>query len=290
MSTKKSMGLGRGFDSLIPQDFDSTVLLDERDRIQKLYISEIVANPDQPRKHFDLTALEELANSIRAHGILQPLIVTPTEHKKYCLIAGERRWRAAELAGLRQVPAIVRSSEQLEQLEIALIENVQRVDLSPLEQAVSVARLQQQFSLSNEAIGKRLGKATSTISNIVRLINLPPAAQKALQEQRITEGHARQILALKDEKQQHELLRLIEEKGWTVRQAEQYVTAHKAGIKAPAATRKRLEASTPATKKLSGFIKAPVSIRRTAHGGKLEISFRSDEDLERIIKKLRAES
>jgi len=286
MSVKKVLGLGRGFDSLLPTDFDSSVLADERDRIKKVSTDDLEANADQPRKHFDKDALQELAASIRQHGILQPLIVTPTEHKKYILIAGERRWRAAKLAGLAQVPVIVRSSEQLEQLEIALIENVQRVDLSPMEQAVSLARLQQQFSLSNEAIAKRIGKATSTVSNIVRLVNLPPAAQSALQYQKITEGHARQILALKNEKQQLELLRLIIEKHWTVRQAEQYVTAHKSGIKTSTATRKRLEISTPATKKLSTYVKAPVVLRRTAKGGKLEITFTSDDDLTRIIKQL----
>jgi ParB family transcriptional regulator, chromosome partitioning protein len=171
-------------------------------------------------------------------------------------------------------------------LEIALIENLQRVDLSPLEQAFSVARLQQQFSLSNDAIGKRLGKAGSTVSNIVRLINLPPAAQESLQAQRISEGHARQILALKDEKLQIELVKLIEQNGWTVRQAEQYVTAKKTGKKAPAATRQYLLTTTPATEKLSGYIKAPVTIRRTARGGKLEINFKSDKDLDRILKYL----
>jgi len=282
----KNTGLGRGFESLIPQNFDSSVLADERDRIKKVFTDDLVANADQPRKHFDKDALEELAGSIRQHGILQPLIVTPTEHKKYILIAGERRWRAAKLVDLAQVPVIVRSSEQLEQLEIALIENVQRVDLSPMEQAVSLARLQQQFSLSNEAIAKRIGKATSTVSNIVRLINLPPVAQAALQSQKITEGHARQILALKNEKQQLELLKLIIKKRWTVRQAEQYVTAQKSGIKTSTATRKRLEISTPATKKLSTYVKAPVALRRTAKGGKLEITFTGDDDLARIIKQL----
>lgn len=286
-ANKKSKGLGRGFESLIPQDFDSSVLLEERDRIQKLSISDIIPNPDQPRKHFDQVALGELSNSISAHGILQPLIVTPTEHKKYSLIAGERRWRAAGLAGLSHVSAIVRSTQELEQLEIALIENVQRVDLSPLEQAASIARLHQQFSMDYDVISARLGKAGTTISNIVRLLQLPVEAKSSLQSRRITEGHARAILALKDEKKQLELLKLIEQHNWTVRQAEQYVTAHKAGIKQPAAARQRLETTTPATKKLSEFVKAPVAIRRTARGGKLEIAFSSDEDLARIIKQLK---
>lgn len=279
-------GLGRGFESLIPQDFDSSVLVDERDRIKKLFTGDIVPNPQQPRKHFDDTALQELASSIKRYGILQPLVVTPAENKKYTIIAGERRWRAAKLAKLNQVPAIVRSTKELERLEIALIENVQRVDLSPLEQAVSVAKLHQQFNMTYSDIAKRLGKAETTISNIVRLLQLPTDAQLALQDGKITEGHARQILALKDASLQKELLKLILKNNWTVRQAEQYVTAHKAGAATPKAAQKRLATTTPATKKLSEHIKATVAIKRTAKGGKLEITFTSDKDLERILKTL----
>ncbi len=286
----QSKGLGRGFDSLIPQDFDSTVLLDEHERIQKLFVTDVVPNPDQPRKHFDKTALQELADSIKRHGLLQPIVVTPVEHKKYCIIAGERRWRAAGLAGLKQVPAIVRNAQELERLEIALIENVQRVDLSPLEQAASVSRLHDQFSMDYGEIAKRLGKAVTTIHNIVRLLHLPTAAQYALQAEHITEGHARAILALKSEARQLELLKLIQKNGWTVRQAEQYVTAHKSGAKTSTAARQRLETTTTATKELSQFIKAPVSIKRTARGGKLEIAFKSDPDLARILKKLSIDS
>jgi ParB family chromosome partitioning protein len=286
VSAKGSKGLGRGFESLIPKDFDDSVLLEERDRIKKLFTADIVPNPDQPRKHFDQTSLQELATSIKRHGILQPLVVTQAEDKKYTIIAGERRWRAAGLAGMEQVPAIVRSAEQLEQLEMALIENVQRVDLSPLEQAASIARLQQQFSMSYAEVAGRLGKAVTTVNNIVRLLQLPPAAQLALQERKISEGHARAILALKDEARQLELLQLIQQHKWSVRQAEQYVTAHKEGAADTHSAKKRLEISTPATKKLSSYIKAPVSIKRTAKGGKLEIAFKSDADLERIIDQL----
>lgn len=286
MNIKKNTGLGRGFESLIPKDFDDTVLLNEQDRIKKVFRSDIVPNPKQPRTHFDAAALEELARSIKRHGILQPLVVTPAEDKKYTIIAGERRWRAAGEAGLDQVPVIVRSAEELEQLEIALIENVQRVDLSPLEQATSVARLHQQFSMGYVEIAERLGKAVTTVNNIVRLLQLPASAQLSLQQQRITEGHARTILALKNETEQLRLLALIQKNGWSVRQAEQYVIAHKAGLKTPAAAKKRLQSSTPETKKLSGYLKTPVTIRRTARGGKLEISFTSDQDLTRIIKRL----
>ncbi len=212
--------------------------------------------------------------------------MTPINNKKYTIIAGERRWRAANLAGIEQVPAIIRSAKQLEQLEIALIENVQRVDLSPLDQATSIARLHDQFNMDYIAIAKRLGKATTTVNNIVRLLQLPQVAQTALREQKISEGHARTILSLKNQNDQLVLLELIQKNHWSVRQTEQYVAAQKQGNKTPASVRQRLAVTTPATQKLSSTIKAPVAIKRTAHGGKLEITFTSDKDLTRIIEKL----
>ena len=139
MSNKKLTGLGRGFDSLIPQNFD-TAILTESERIQNLLTKDIEPNPDQPRKHFDQEALNELAESIREHGVLQPIIVSP-KGKGYEIIAGERRWRASQIAGIKTIPSVVREKAVLQRLEIALIENVQRVDLSPLEQALSIEHL-----------------------------------------------------------------------------------------------------------------------------------------------------
>src|SRR5579872_1819361 len=146
-------------DSLIPQHFDTTILTGENEQIQNIAIENIEPNPEQPRRYFDVTTLEELAASLKQYGILQPLVVTSGRAGKYQIVAGERRWRAAKLAELTSVPVIVRSSRELEQLEIALIENVQRVDLSPLEQAMSIERLHQQFSQTYEVIATRLGKA-----------------------------------------------------------------------------------------------------------------------------------
>ena len=203
-------GLGKGFDSLLPRGFDTDLLLDPTERVQKLLTSSLIPNPQQPRRHFDKESLQELAESIKQYGILQPLIVTQGKSDNYEIIAGERRWKAAQLIGLEKVPAIVRSAKDLERLEIALVENVQRVDLSPLEQAASMERLHQQFSLTYDSIAKRLNKALSTINNMVRLLQLPTYAQEALQQQAITEGHARQLLSLKDHPdKQKELLRLI---------------------------------------------------------------------------------
>lgn len=283
MAGMAKKGLGRGFDTLIPKDFDNTVLLSQDERVQKIAVEKIVPNPDQPRQSFDETALAELAESVRQHGILLPLVVTSTKDGYY-IVAGERRWRAAKMAKLATVPAIVRTLKEIEQLEISLIENVQRVDLSPLEQAVSIERLHGQFNMSYEQIAKRLGKANSTISNTVRLLQLPAEAQKLLNQHAISEGHARALLALKDEsKQQEQLLRSIVDNGWSVRQAERFVTSVKQGAKDAAATKARVATETPATKQLSKRLGTSVQVRRTAHGGKLEISFKTDAELEKII-------
>lgn len=284
MSATPKRGLGRGFDALISQDFDKSLLLSSDDRIEKIPVAALQPNPYQPRRHFDEAALQELANSIKRHGIVQPLVVTPVKNGKYTLVAGERRWRAAQLAKLDTVPAIVRERQELEQLEVALIENVQRVDLSPLEQAVSIERLHEQFNLSYDDIAQRLGKASSTVHNTVRLLGLPAAARDALIEGKISEGHARAILALKgDTQRQTYLLQTIISAGWSVRQAERFVTSVKAGIKQTKQAHARTATETPATKQLSKKLGYPVSLKRTAKGGKLEITFRDDSELAQII-------
>lgn len=279
-------GLGKGLESLIPTDFDPSLLIDSNDRVQNLFISDIVANPDQPRKAFDEQALDELASSIKRYGILQPLIVSPHDGG-YIVVAGERRWRAAQIAGLTKLPVIVRKPKQLEQLEIALIENVQRVDLSPFEQAVSIEKLHSQFNISYSEIAQRLGKAVSTVNNIVRLLQLPNKAIEALQHNKISEGHARAILALKaDPTAQAQLLRSIIDHGWSVRQAEQFVVGIREGVKPKAASSSRLATTTPGTQKLSQSLHTPVSVRRTAKGGRLEIHFKDDTELEKLINQL----
>jgi ParB family chromosome partitioning protein len=284
---KQKTGLGRGFGSLLPTDFDAASLLaEEHERIQKLVIKDLQPNPDQPRQHFDETSLQELAASIKQYGVIQPLVATKSGNG-YVIIAGERRWRAAQIAGLKQVPVIVRTVKELEQLEIAIIENVQRVDLSPLEQAVSIERLHQQFNSSYESIASRLGKAHSTVVNIVRLLQLPDEAKEALRERAITEGHARQLLALKNApEKQTELLALIIKHGWSVRQAERYVTSHKEGVKDSAQTQERVQTETPATEALGQRLGTKVAVKRMAHGGRLEITFRDDDHLQTLLQNL----
>ncbi len=276
--------LGRGFEALISDDFDKSLLLTPEDRIEKISVSQLAVSPYQPRKHFDETALADLAASIKRYGVVQPLVVTPINAGKYTLIAGERRWRASKMAGLSGVPAIIRSSKEIEQLELALVENVQRVDLSPLEQALSIERLHEHFSLSYDEIAKRLGKAASTVNNTVRLLGLPQPAQVALTTGKISEGHARAILALKDDNtRQDYLLKTIQDQGWSVRQAERFVTSVKAGTKETRKVHEHVNTETPATEALSKKLKTPVHIRRSAKGGKLEITFHSDAELTRII-------
>lgn len=273
--------LGRGFDSLIPQNFDESILTDDAGRILQIKVSDLEPNPEQPRKFFDEEELKGLAASVKEHGVLQPLVVTPNG-AKYYLIAGERRWRAAKKAGLQTVPAIVRSAEQLERLELALVENVQRVNLSPLEQAASIEYLHDQFSLDYAAIGKRLGKAATTVQNTARLMQLDDSAKQALIDKKITEGHARCILALKDKKAAEQLLGLIIQHGWSVRQAERYVSAQQQGASTPEKAKAKVATVTPQTRKLSKVLDTKVTIRRMAKGGKLEIGFSDDKELERI--------
>lgn len=277
--------LGKGFDALFPTDLDP-MLIGASEQVQSLSLDSIKPNPSQPRRTFHKQALEELAASIKQYGVVQPLIASPNSDNTFTLIAGERRWRAARLAGLRTVPVIVRNQKELEQLEIALVENVQRVDLSPLEQAVSIERLHQQFNKSYKEIAKRLGKAETTVVNIVRLLQLPITAREALQSGSISEGHARAILSLKNQDYQEKLLRLIKRHKWSVRQAEQYASRCKQGIISSQATTRKAVIESPETKRLSKLLNTKVQIKRAAKGGYLEIHFTSEEKLKTIALKL----
>jgi ParB family chromosome partitioning protein len=293
VSAKRSSGLGRGFESLIPTDvldeaFDPTAGGEQMSELRHIKHVLIHANPDQPRRHFDEEALQELASSIREHGIIQPLVVTPSKDG-YQIVAGERRWRAAQIAQLEKVPVIIRTLSEQHKLELALIENLQRRDLNPLETATAYLKLHTQFNLTYEEIGHRVGgKAVSTISNILRLLHLPADAKQALIDGWISEGHARQILALDDEAAQPELLQLILKEGWSVRKAEQYVVGYKRGEK-PAIRQasgiKNTRQETTFTKQLSQQLSLPVVQKNTAKGGQIIISYSSDEELDELQKK-----
>lgn len=287
MAKTQKHGLGSGLSSLIPKDIDKSLFLDATEKIHKLALDMIEPNADQPRRIFDESELRELANSIKKHGVIQPIVVSPKTKDRYKLVAGERRWRAAQKAGLKTIPALVRTLEELEQLEIAMIENVQRVDLSPIEQALSIEKLHQQFNMSYDSIAQRLGKALSTVNNIARLLQLPTNAIEALNKKSITEGHARAILSLKDfpEHQQYLLDACIN--GWSVRQAERYVTSvKKEGVTTSEEAKARVALDTPETKRLGKQLGTQVHIRRMAKGGRLEITFKSDEQLQNIIDRI----
>lgn len=285
-------GLGRGFDTLIPtqlleDEFDPTAQQDEQvSQLRQLKTSDIQSDPDQPRRQFDEDALNGLAESIKEHGILQPIVVI-AKGDKFEIVAGERRWRAAQIAGLQRVPALVRTLTSQHRLEIALIENLQRQDLNPLETATAYLKLQQQFNLTLEEIGKRVGgKAISTISNILRLLNLPKEAKHALIEGTISEGHARQILAIHEPDVQLELLQLIIKNDWSVRKSEQFVVGYKEGQKNREKAVAKVQTETTETKALSKRLDAQVSIKNMAKGGRLVIQFKDQNDFERITKML----
>lgn len=287
-------GLGRGFESLIPTDvldetFDPTAQSDEQvSELRHIKVEEITPDPEQPRRSFDEDALGELAESIKEHGVIQPLIVTPAKGG-YQLVAGERRWRAAKIAGLNKVPAIVRTLTNQHKLELALIENLQRKDLNPLETATAYLKLHTQFNMTYEEIGQRVGgKAISTISNALRLLQLPSAAKEALVEGKISEGHARQILALDDPEAQQELLDYVVKEGWSVRKAEQYVVGYKKGERTKSREQavKHTRTETPLTQALGKRLSLPVSLKTTAKGGQIIITFKDDDELQRIQKVL----
>ena len=292
-------GLGRGFESLIPTDlveenFDPTANEDEKvSNLRVLAIDEITPDPDQPRRHFDEEALESLAQSIREHGVLQPIVVTPAKNG-FEIVAGERRWRAAKIANLTKLPAIVRTLGAQHKLELSIIENIQRADLNPLETATAYLKLKNQFNLTDAEIAKRVGKASSTISNQVRLLALPDFAREALAEGKITEGHARQILALPEEKVQKQLLDLIISAGWSVRKAEQFVIGYKkAGQSADdpkaSSAHKATLSETNFTRSIATKLRLKteaVKQKTTAHGGELIIKFADDNELESINQKL----
>lgn len=283
-------GLGRGFQSLIPdviieEEYDPTAAQDrDISESRHLLIQDVYPNPNQPRSVFKKESLEDLAESIRAHGIIQPIIVVHTDGK-YMIIAGERRWRAAQLAGIDSVPALVRNLDDQTRLEMAIIENVQREDLSPLEMATAFLKLREQFNLSGDEVAARVGKARSTVDNIIRLLNLPESAKRALIKGLITEQHARAILSLKgDPQKQEELLELILAHKWTAPRAEAFVTAHKQGAKTTEEAKQHTLSVTPETKKLSKTLKADVTVRQMAKGsGRLIINFKNKKDYQRLV-------
>lgn len=279
-------GLGKGLDALIPGgDFQA----DTTSGVRQIAIKDIAPNPSQPRSTFNQDGLEELAKSIQEHGILQPLILTRDgSGNHYSLIAGERRLRAAEIAGLEFVPAIVRDASELERLEIALIENIQRENLSPVEAALAYQKLNDHFGLSHEEISASVGKSRTAVTNTLRLLNLPEAILISLQEGIISEGHARALLGLSGEKQQLAVAETVVKNGMNVRQTEDLVRKF-SGEKAK---------NLPAEPRISADVKdlenelrtilgTKVTLKHSDQGGTVTIHYYSQEELESLIDRIK---
>ena len=289
-------GLGRGLGALIPPSQPSQVT----SGVKEAQVAAISPNPRQPRHKFDPEPLRELAESIREHGLIQPLIVTPAPDStelapRYQLIAGERRWTAAKLAGLATVPVIVRGATPQELLELALVENIQRADLNVLEEAHAYQQLMSDFGLTQEQVASKVGKSRTAITNAIRLLKLPADIQAALADESISEGHARALLTLADEKQQKQLLRAVIDNALSVRQTEEaarrIVEEPKASVRAVAAKsgapKKRAEREMPAATRAleEDFRRAlgtKVQVFRSRKGGKIVVNFYSEEELEAI--------
>ena len=274
-------GLGKGLDALIPGDFQP----ESSGGTQQVPIIAIAPNPSQPRSEINDAGLEELANSILEHGIIQPLILSKgASDNKYTLIAGERRLRAAEIAGLESVPAIIRDVTEQERLEIALIENIQREDLSPLEAAHAYQQLNDEFNLSHEDISLRVGKSRAAITNTLRLLNLPDDVQIALLSRKISEGHARALLGLPSKKSQIAALQTILNNDLNVRQAEDLVRKF-SGQKPKA--EKGGEATSPEVKSLEDQLRSllgtKVTLKHGKKGGTVVIYYYSEEELDALI-------
>lgn len=293
-------GLGRGLGALIPPG-TSTALAQG---VREVLVAAIAPNPRQPRHKMDPDALRGLADSIKEHGLIQPLIVTPAPDStelapRYQLIAGERRWTAAKLAGLERVPVIVRGATPQEMLELALVENIQRADLNPLEEAAAYRSLMDDFGLTQEQVAAKVGKNRTTVANALRLLKLPPDIQIALADESISEGHARAILTVTDEQRQKALLRAVIDGSLSVRQTEEAARRANEEPKpkaraAPAriaASSAREEREMPAATRAleDDFRKAlgtKVQVSRSRNGGKIVVYFYSEEELEALYEKV----
>lgn len=295
MSTKKTAALGKGLEALLGNinvakneslatGKTNTVTAE----IAYIPLSEITPNPDQPRKDFNEQALEELAQSIKEHGVITPITVNKKDGK-YTIIAGERRYRACKMAGLEKIPAYIRIVTLQETMEMSLIENIQREDLNSIEIALSLQALLQETHLSQEELSQKLGKSRGTISNYIRLLKLPAEVQLALRNDEITMGHARSIITIEDENKQIEIVREIIEKDLSVRQVENIVTKLKQENLSEKALKRKLSTNLPQThiefkNTLAQKLSTDVDIKRSLRGkGSINIAFSNDKEFERIV-------
>lgn len=276
--------LGRGLRALIPENEGG------QGSVRTIPLSQIDNNPDQPRKRFDEEQLEELKESILAHGLLEPIIVRPVDGR-YEVVVGERRWRAAQMAGLTEIPAIVRSLTEREAMEIALVENVQREDLSPLEEAEAYKRLMEEFSLTQEEIAERVGKKRSTIANRLRLLELDPEIRADLESGRITGGHAKALLSIPVKAKRLRIARRIVEEGLSVRAVEE-LARQEPEKEVAAKKRSRVEVRIvdpilqDVEERLQQTLGTKVRVVRNGRRGRIEIDYYSEDDMHRIVEAL----
>lgn len=289
----KKTSLGTGLSSLIPNKLnkENSVLLEEKrsstiNKVIEIPTEDIVPNPNQPRYYFNGDNLKELSESIKEHGVIQPILVTKIDAHKYELIAGERRLQATKLVKIKKIPAIIRSATNQEKLELALIENIQRHDLNPIEEAKAYKKLQTEFNLTQKEVAKKAGKSRSAIANIVRLLDLPVEIQRGIIKEKITEGHARAILGLENPEKQRALYELILKNNLTVRDTEnkvREVTIH-------THKRKIIKQTDPQLQNIEDKIQqklgTKVKIKKRGTSGKITIDFFSEEEFEKIVKVL----
>ena len=272
---KKTLGLGRGLDALIDTTHVTTA---GSSSISEIALDHIYANPDQPRHTFDQEALEELAQSIHDHGVISPITLRKDAKNQYMIIAGERRYRAAKMAGLNTIPAYIRTAKDEQVMEWALIENIQREDLDAIEIALAYQRLMDEYHLTQERMSERVGKKRATVANYLRLLKLPAEIQLGIKEHKIDMGHARAILGSTSPEQQLSIYKKILLNGLSVRKVEELVSA----IKPQNTTQKKEPAYTEQQAVLTQALNMPVKISKN----KLTISFHNEEQLRRLINRL----
>ncbi len=277
----KMTGLGKGLDALFGPTPEEEKLKDD-DVLKNLKITEVEPNREQPRKNFNQEALEELAESIKEYGLIQPIVVTEKDGY-YCIIAGERRWRACKLAGLEEIPAIVREDDERKNKEIALIENIQREDLNPFEKALGIKNLMESYNLTQEEVAKKLGKGRSTIANSIRVLNLEPRVLELAKQGKISEAHCKLLLSITDPEKQYLTAIDIIERGTTTRELEQ--TNKK--INQKQVSKEELKKINILYKDIEntfqGFFGTKVKMAPGKKRGKIIIEYASNDDLERIL-------
>ena len=271
-------GLGKGISAFFPEES-----IHSEDRIEHIAVSKLIVNPFQPRKIFHEEALKELAESIKEHGIIQPIVVRKKE-KKYEIIAGERRFRAAKLAGLQEVPAIVKEMTEQQMMEVAILENLQREDLTPIEEAEAYSSLIEHLNFTQDALAKRLGKSRPHIANHIRLLQLPEDVRQLMNEGVLSMGHGRTLLGLKNKGHVAEVVQKVIAQSLNVRQLESLVHQLNEGVSHETKEKVKKDVFVQATEsQLREYFGTSVQVKKQKNKGKIEIEFYSDDDLERIL-------